>query len=130
MRYAIIQDSQVINIVASDRSYDQSWIEVDDTVQIGYTWDGEAFTAPTVTPSIPSSVTPLQAKAALLAVGKLSIVQTLMNDPNTDPLIVLAWNNAMEFRRDSPMLLGLAEVFGWSSEDLDNLFISASEISV
>ncbi|MGI9142461.1 MAG: hypothetical protein ACR2IJ_04660 [Fluviibacter sp.] len=67
-------------------------------------------------------VTPFQAKAALLQAGLLDDVIALMADPATDPLVKLAWDTAIEYRRLSPAVLGLATALGWTDTDLDDLF--------
>lgn len=73
-------------------------------------------------------VSRFQAKAALLQAGLLGDVEALIADPATDPLTKLAWQEAIEFRRQSPALLGVATALGWTDEQLDALFVSASQI--
>lgn len=80
--------------------------------------------------SVPQSVTPFQAKAALLQSGLLDDVEALIANPATDPLVKLAWNTALAFERESPSILGIANALGWSDSDLDTLFVTASEIKV
>jgi hypothetical protein len=75
-------------------------------------------------------VTPLQAKAALLQAGLLDDVEAIISDPSTDRMVVLAWNNALEYRRLSPMITGLTSVLGWSDEQLDGLFNNAANITI
>lgn len=73
--------------------------------------------------------TPFQAKAALLQAGLLDDVEDLISNPATDKLIVLAWQNVTEFRRLSPMVLGIAAELGLTDDMLDELFTSASQIT-
>lgn len=73
-------------------------------------------------------VSPFQTKAALLQAGLLTQVEAVINDPATDPLVVLAWNNASEFRRTSPMIAALAAQLNLSDEQLDELFTNAAKI--
>lgn len=75
-------------------------------------------------------VSPLQAQAALLIQGLLPQVEALINDPQTDPLVKLAWNKASTFRRMSPMILGMATTLGWTDQQLDDLFALADTIEV
>lgn len=89
-------------------------------------------TLPTWTPppsEVPQSVSPLQAKAVLLQEGSLNAVEAYVNS-STDPLVKLAWTNAIEYRRESPMLLSIAAGMGWSDSDLDLLFIEAAKIEI
>lgn len=42
----------------------------------------------------------------------------------------MAWNEALEFRRYSPSVLGIAAALNWTEEFLDDLFINAYEIKI
>lgn len=77
---------------------------------------------------IPLVVTPFQAKAALLQAGLLDDVETIVN--NSDPLIKMAWNEALEFNRHSPSVNYIASQLNWTEEFLDTLFINAYSIVV
>ena len=72
------------------------------------------------------NVTPFQAKAALLDAGLLDDIEVLMADPSTARTVVLAWNNAIQFERLSPMVAGIATALGWTDEQLDSLFEAAA----
>ena len=76
------------------------------------------------------NVTPLQAKIALLNADLLSDVEAVIDDPSTDTLIKLAWTNATEYRRLSPMVNGIASVLGLTEHQLDALFVAAATIQV
>lgn len=83
---------------------------------------------PTITPQgVPTEVSRFQAKAALALTNKLEEVNTLVSSSN-DPVIKLAWSEATVFRRDSPSINALASAVGLTQQDLDQLFITASEI--
>lgn len=75
------------------------------------------------------NVTPFQAKAALLQAALLDDVEALISDPAADPLVKLAWTNALEYRRLSPMVEGIKTALGWTDEQLDSLFEQAALIS-
>lgn len=77
---------------------------------------------------IPQEVTRFQALAALHLAGLLAMVEAMMADPATDPLTVLAWKNAQEFKRYSPMVLNMAQAIGLSDHQVDDLFITAAQI--
>ena len=47
---------------------------------------------------------------------------------NSDQLTKLAWADAQEFRRDSPILQSIAQALDLTSDDLDDLFKTASQI--
>jgi len=61
-------------------------------------------------------------KLGLLEMGELDNVQALMDDPATDPRIKIMWEDSGRFERMHPDLLQLAEVMGYTEEQLDELF--------
>lgn len=76
----------------------------------------------------PQTVTRFQARAALHLAGLLTTVESLMTDPQTDMLARLAWQDAQEFRRQSPTVLSMAGALGLTDEQLDALFTTAAGI--
>jgi hypothetical protein len=77
--------------------------------------------------AVPESVTPFQAKAALLQTGLLENVNAAL--AGASPLARLAWAEATEFKRNSPTVVMLAGVLGLSDASLDELFRNASRIT-
>lgn len=75
---------------------------------------------------IPFSVTPFQAKAALLQAGLLETVQQAI--AAASPIAQLAWSDATEFTRDSPTIAALSAQLGLTSTQVDELFIAAASI--
>lgn len=79
-------------------------------------------------------VSRFQAKAALLQMGLLDQVEGLM--AGMDAMTRLAWTEAVEFRRSSPLLNSLAPYLTWpdgttlAEADLDDLFNLAQTIEV
>jgi hypothetical protein len=80
-------------------------------------------------PQVPQVVSRFQARAVLHLTGFLEAAETFINAPETDMMIKLAWHDAQEFRRDSPMLSGVAQVLALTEADLDAMFIQASQIT-
>jgi len=75
---------------------------------------------------VPESVTPFQAKAALLNAGLLdAVLAAIAAAPR---ITQLAWAEATEFRRTSPTVLMLAGALGLTSTQLDDLFKAAKGI--
>lgn len=77
---------------------------------------------------VPSSVSRFQARAALLQAGLLGDIETYMADPATDPFVRIAWQDAQEFRRNSPTVLSLQPLLGLTDGQLDDLFRFAATI--
>lgn len=72
-------------------------------------------------------VTPYQAKVVLLQEGSLDEVEAAVST-STDPLVKLAWTNAIQYQRLSPLVTEIATQLGWSDEDLDLLFEAAAQV--
>lgn len=77
---------------------------------------------------IPQVVSRFQARAALHLAGLLESVETLMQDPSTDLLARLAWQDAQEFKRQSPTVLAMAAALGLTEAQVDELFVTAAGI--
>lgn len=90
--------------------------------------DGQLTPPPEEPTPVPQEVTRFQAFAALHLAGMLETVEAMMADPATDPLTVLAWKNALVFKRHSPIVLTMAQALGLSEQQLDSLFITAASI--
>ena len=71
-------------------------------------------------------VSPLQAKAELLERELLDEVEAVIVG-YADPILELAWRNAIEFRRLSPLVLMIADSMQWDAVYLDSLFTEAAE---
>lgn len=67
-----------------------------------------------------------QAKAALHGAGLLDQVPAALEE--ADPVAQLAWQDASEFKRNSPTILALAGEFGLGPDELDDLFRTAMQI--
>ena len=67
-----------------------------------------------------------QAFAALSAAGKLTDATAAVNAAGG--VAKLAWDNAIEFRRNSPTIAALASAVGLDAAALDALFIAAAQI--
>jgi hypothetical protein len=79
---------------------------------------------------VPQSVSRAQGEIAMLRAGVLSAVETLMADPTADPEMVIAWNRASEFKRNSTMIASAATALGWSDIQIDDLFRVASTVDL
>ena len=77
---------------------------------------------------VPPSVSRFQALAALMDAGLLADVGMALADAG--PLAQLAWAEASEFRRNSPMILTMADGLGLTDDDVDALFRAAAQIEV
>ena len=72
--------------------------------------------------------TPFQGKAALFQAGLLDDVEALIANAETDTLTKLAWANAVEWKRLSPMIVSLANLLSLTDEQVDTLFKEAASV--
>ena len=77
---------------------------------------------------VPQTVSRMQALIALESAGLLVSLEEHMT--SASKIEQIAWNNAQEFNRESPMLTSLAGVLGLDDAALDVLFIAAGGIVV
>lgn len=77
---------------------------------------------------VPERVSRMQAEMQLHRAVLLGQVDMIMQDPATDPEIVIAWQAATEVRRNSPTVAQLASRLGLTDAELDDLFIDAVKI--
>ena len=80
---------------------------------------------------VPTSVTPRQARLALLQIGKLDAVSAALAaipDPAQRTAAQIEWEYATVIERDSPLVTSLAAGLGLTAADIDALFEAASRI--
>ena len=71
-------------------------------------------------------ITPRQAKLALFAADLLDDVETIVNA--ADRTIQIHYYDATQWRRDDPVLIGLAGQLGLTGDQLDDLFAAGAAI--
>jgi desulfoferrodoxin (superoxide reductase-like protein) len=76
---------------------------------------------------VPKVVSRFQARAALAMAGLLDAVEAVIGQ--ADIITRIAWQDAQEFRRDSPTIAALAATLNLTNEQLDALFIQAATIT-
>jgi hypothetical protein len=88
----------------------------------------EIAAIPNVTPEIvvPYSVSPRQVRLLLLQQNLLEDVETMILAQPKE--IQIAWEYALEFRRDDPLLNTLAANLNLTEQQLDEFFIAASNL--
>ena len=82
-------------------------------------------------PTVPTTVTRRQAKQALAATGKLSLVQPAIDaiaDPAQRTMIQIEWDDSQEFQRNRASVIGIGTAIGLSSTQLDELFTLAATL--
>jgi len=82
---------------------------------------------------IPYSITPRQARQALMRYGIteemiLSAIESLPNINNLRSDARITWEYSVEFHRDNPLVVSMANILGWTSAQLDSLWILGSTL--
>lgn len=104
----------------TDRSTRATWSLVDGAVVIDQS----------LTP-VPQVVTRRQARSALLLAGKLNLVQPAIDaipDPVQRGLMQIEFDDSQTFERQRPSLIALASALGLTSDQVDQLFITAASL--
>jgi len=78
---------------------------------------------------VPQSISKLQAVSHLLATGRYNDLMTALESDETGVKRIL-FDAAHQLDRESTMVNEMGEALGFSSEELDNLFIEANKILV
>ena len=128
MRYAIIDSGTVANIIEADADFSDSIGAVlAQEAGIGWSYAGGVFTAPPVPPvPVPQQVTMRQACIQLEADGLLDDVEAVVA---TLPRIYqIEWQRASVVLRDNPLVEIVRQQQGMTAEQIDTLFINASNL--
>jgi hypothetical protein len=95
---------------------------------LGYVGQGFLYVdPPPAPPVVPAVVSRMQAKMALLAAGLLDDVEAAVSAGSAE--LQIYWNEASDFHRDHPVLIGMTEALGLTAEQTDALFIAAGQIA-
>ena len=91
---------------------------------------GEPLIADEQGEGVPESVTMLQARLALLAAGKLSVVNAAIGAmPGVQgEKARIEWGYAQHVQRDSPLVAAMESVLGMTGAEIDALFIAADKL--
>lgn len=134
-RYAIIEAGVVANVARAAEPLGANWVELDPGSAVGPGWlyDGETFAPPEApAPSIPSVVSRKQARMALVLSGvPLATVQASIDaitDDTERALAQIAWDDAVEFRRNDPFLVAMAAALSLTESQLDDLYTLAATL--
>lgn len=130
-KFAIVENGAVVNIAAADEALGESWIAYEPGVEIGDLYDGETFTKPEPVVAVPQSVTPRQAKLALLGAGLLDGVDAALaaiEDATTRKAAQIEWEYATTFERDAPLIASIGGALELTDAQIDALFVVAKTL--
>jgi hypothetical protein len=125
MRKLVIQNDTVVNVIeVEDDSFTLDGCELlldKNQAFIGWSRVGGVFTAPAPQPEpVPQSITPLQARKALRALGLhaqvTAYVATLSEEEQE------AWEYCISVERQDGLVVTAATLLGMTSTQIDDLF--------
>jgi hypothetical protein len=76
-----------------------------------------------------ATVTPFQGRVALSDANLLTQVEALIADPTVDANTKIAWEYAIEWKRNSPMITSLSTALNMTDTQVDDLFKAAAQIT-
>lgn len=129
MRAAQIKNGVVVNY-AEVELFDSDFIDPLDSV-IGSRWDGVSFTPPPQkAPTIPDRIPRLNARLALLNIGKWDMVQPAIDSLPEEqrPIAQAYFEDAQYWNRQDQFVLMIAQLIGMTPLDIDSAFIYADSL--
>jgi hypothetical protein len=135
MRYVIIDNGVVVNIVVSTPEFaeEQGWLECPEGVGIGWTFDGDTPIPPAPQPeSVHDSVDNAQVRLALIksgiSIATVDAAIAAIEDQVEREIAYTQWEYRATIRRDSELLVSLSSAIGLTSEQVDDLFRLAATL--
>jgi hypothetical protein len=127
MAYVTTDEGSLVIGYGQDPVFDQNilapeWFDPEQHLGVARVEDGELV----IPGNVPKSVTMRQARLALLEAGLLETVNAAL--ANAPEAAQIEWEYAMTIEKDNPLIVGLVETLGLSDEQLDQLFINASQL--
>lgn len=87
---------------------------------------GNVVSSIDVPDEVPSSISPRQARLALHGAGLLDAVESMVQV--ADRTVQIYYESSVDWRRDDPILIGMANQLGMTADQLDDLFRQASQL--
>ena len=125
MKAHIIENNKVVNTIEVE-SLDFMPNLIDGSIGgIGWDYINGQLVEPIVPVQIPQTITPRQARLALLQATLLDEVEAMVA---TDKAMSIWWEYSLEIERNSDHIIHAGLALGLSEEQLDNLFIEGSKL--
>jgi hypothetical protein len=129
MKAHVVENSVVVNTILVE-SLDVLPNLIDGEIgAIGWSYiDGQLIAPPESEPTpepIPQSISPRQARLKLLEANLLDNLEAVIT---TNRAWQIEWEYATEVKRDSPLIDAVASEAGLTSDQIDQMFIEASEL--
>lgn len=126
---SLVENIEVWNDVPAETG-DNLFVEA-GSAGIGWTWDGEVFVSPPAPVFVvPGRISKLQAELYLYSFGQLAAVQAKIAEKlaTGDAGYDIYWRSASHFERDHIALAAIAYEMGWTTEQLDAMFVAAATL--
>lgn len=131
MKAHVIQDGIVINTILVDSlDFMPGLVDASNGGKIGDIYADGVFTTPEPAVTVPESITPRQGMLILSRYNLLTPVQSALASLEGQEGVEarIDFERANEWKRDWPLLIGMATQFGLSSAQIDQMFVEASQL--
>lgn len=125
MRYAVIENGTVTNVIESEEDFqiDGALLIPSKVAGPGWLYGNDEFSPPAF---IPTRVTSRQFKLQLHYAGLLDDVEAWISAQGRD--VQIAFEASGTFVRDEPMMQAGFSSLGFTSEQIDAFFVAASQL--
>lgn len=128
MRYAIVSDGIVTNVIEADAEFAAlvGALEAPEDCAIGWLHDGKVFTSPKVEPA-PTVLPDLTPRQFLLAAYDIGITEDMITAQlEGDPIGLIEWKHATSIERSHPLVNALGVTLGLPPEHIDAMWLYAA----
>lgn len=129
MRSAIVENGVVVNVIMGELAGSIPCGEAG----IGWSYDGETFSAPPPPEPEPTSLPALSRRQLRLGLLSIDITSDMVEaeitatvDPVERAAAMIEWQDASVYERDHPLVADLASAFGLPAEQVDALWLWAA----
>lgn len=135
MRYAIIENSLVVNVAESDEPLAENWIE-SPVAAIGWGYVEDAFVPPDPVvidppePVVPAEITMRQARLVLNAAGYITTINAAiaaMPSPQKEQAAI-EWEYSNTVQRHNGFVSALGPALGLTEAQIDAMFIAGAAL--
>jgi len=128
MKAHVIENNKVVNTIEVESLDFMPNLIAGSVGGIGWDYINGELVEPYLEPlpiEVPKMLTPRQARLALLAVGLLDEVDTLLAD---NKAMQIWWEYSLDIQRNHEHIVTMASAFGLTETQLDDLFIEGAKL--
>jgi hypothetical protein len=131
MKYAIIENGVVTNVALADEALGINWI-ASDTAQIGWLYDGGAFTAPDIaqpTDAQRRAVMSCSKMQGILTLGEAAWGEVLTYRETASWAEQMVIDSAQDWNRTSQNIAFFGYLLDYTDAQMDAMFTAAAQVT-